>query len=203
MVLNIYFYFEFFTLLTLLIRIFLYSRKYKIQFQEHAVLFIYLLLIFLNNISCFFFENQFFHNQTLIFKVYNALVPSILVFVFFLSYFKLSVIKMLMALCASIFCVFLNNDFLNSNFYLIAILLMLFKSVKLVLNSSSDAHKVPLYIMFSIDLFFSLFSMQLGIQHFNWHESQLLSYLSVISLTAFASMLIMSHIYIKRFFSPA
>lgn len=186
---------ELIILFALIIRILYYSRKDFNKLKINTEVYVYILILFLNNIICSIIDNV-----PLLFESYNAIVPSLLVVLLILDRFKHFFIKFCISILISFLFFYLNNSIFNLILYIAAILLMLRKAFYFTKNSSINLHRSSLYIIFSIDLLFSILNMQLGNIDLEWNQSKLINYLGTLSAVVFFINLILTHVFIRRFF---
>ncbi len=192
---NVYHCFECVVLLVLVLRIFIYfARGLKLKYDNFDA-FLYLFFVLINSIAHLFIKDILLLNS-----LYDSFLPATL-FLFFIIRNKLNKSWILVSvLFFSIVIYNFNNNYINLFLYLCAMLFMLYRAVVLGSQSSNNLKISPLYVMFSIDLLFSILTMQLAYTSCNWQNSYLINYLGVFSLFIFSSTLILFHVYIRRFF---
>ena len=133
-------------------------------------------------------------------EIYDVLIPPLILFPMFLNG-KISVksILILIVLFTSAFHYFLNEKFIEI-LYIIAIFMLVRKAIKLSSGSSRNLKKSPLYIILTLDVFFTVMSVSLNYVSSYWKHSILITYYGQVSLVIFLLNLILFHVYIKRFF---
>jgi F0F1-type ATP synthase membrane subunit a len=153
-------------------------------------------MVFINSIF-----NLINFNTDLINELYNKVLPiSIIVFLAFVEFVSLKNIIILLITLNTI-VIYTNDPKVNLVLYILCVILMMFKAIKLSGKSSQDMKKSPLYIIYSIDLLFSAVSIQLSQINYNWQQSKYIGYIGFIGMFVFLLNLILTHVYLRRFFS--
>ena len=193
---KLYFIVEFLVEFTLVVRMVYYLKiNPKIIFQNLEVI-NYISVIYVWAILNFF--NIAKTDEVV--EIYDVLIPPLILFPMFLNG-KISVKSILLLIIAfsAAFHYFLNEKFIEI-LYIIAIFMVVRKAIKLSSGSSRNLKKSPLYIILTLDVFFTVMSVSLNYVSSYWSHSILITHYGQVSVVIFLLNLILFHVYIKRFF---
>lgn len=195
---KLYYIVEFLIVFSLVVRMVYYLKINPKIIHQNLEVINYISVVYLLSILSLLRLNKI--EEDYLVEIYDVLIPPLILFPIFLNG-KISVksILILIVLFTSAFHYFLNEKFIEI-LYIIAIYMLVRKAIKLSSGSSRNLKKSPMYIILTLDVFFTVMSVSLNYVSSYWKHSILITHYGQVSLVIFLLNLILFHVYIRRFF---
>ncbi len=195
---KLYYIVEFLIVFSLVVRMVYYLKINPKIIHQNLEVINYISVVYLLSILSLLRLNKI--EEDYLVEIYDVLIPPLILFPIFLNG-KISVksILILIVLFTSAFHYFLNEKFIEI-LYIIAIYMLVRKAIKLSSGSSRNLKKSPMYIILTLDVFFTVMSVSLNYVSSYWSHSILITHYGQVSLVIFLLNLILFHVYIRRFF---
>ena len=195
---KLYYIVEFLIVFSLVVRMVYYLKINPKIIHQNLEVINYISVVYLLSILSLLRLNKI--EEDYLVEIYDVLIPPLILFPMFLNG-KISAksILILIVLFTASFHYFLNEKFIEI-LYIIAIFMLVRKAIKLSSGSSRNLKKSPLYIILTLDVFFTVMSVSLNYVSSYWSHSILITHYGQVSVVIFLLNLILFHVYIKRFF---
>ncbi len=192
----IYPYLEFFLLLVLTIRIYIYSRVNFDVVRSNFEIFLYLLAVFTNSLLCIIFGET--KSITIAFDVIFPM--TIIIPILARKNSKLYLFLLLGFILISYFALVPTQNIIRYFLYLFCMTILFMYSIKLALGSGKELKKSPMYLLLALDFLITTILQQLYGLKINWEDSQYVGFVGIVVLSFYLINLILANVYIRRFF---
>jgi hypothetical protein len=187
---------EFAVLLILIIRLCFYLRISNNIATKNLELLLYIALIFFDSLVFVFIGE---HN--VVTGIFDSILPALIIIPIICRRFHHSnSIQILAIILFSILNWVLNNSMWNYFLLLLCIVFLISLAIKLATGPNRSRKKTPLYVVFSIDLIIIAIFQQISILEIKWTNSTYASHIDNGLLIAYFINLILTHVYIRRYF---
>lgn len=188
---------EFVILTLLIIRIGYYLKSNREILRENLELILYITLVFIDNSV-----NLFFGNNSLSTIVFDSILPATIILPIIFRRLNLGIHFLIFTILSlSTFSIILNNAIYNYILYLLSIVSFIYELIHLATGSSRNRKKTPLYLIFLVDLMAIVIVQQIEILNIQWDNSIFAIKSDYIALTIYMTNLILTHVYIRRYFT--
>jgi hypothetical protein len=182
-------------ILILLLRLFLYAYKDQNIFYNEFEIALYIVVMFINNLLC-----SYWPSNSISFYFFHTAAPISVTLGVTLRWLKLPFYTLFLATITSAIHLYFSNYSAIVILYILAILSLLLKSIKLARRASKEIRKSSVYVVLAIDLMFSLKVFVIANESFDWKGSVLIGPMWSISLIMFTLTIIVLHVKLRRFF---
>jgi hypothetical protein len=187
---------EFAVLLILIIRLCFYLRISNNIATKNLELLLYIALIFFDSLVFVFIGE---HN--VVTGIFDSILPALIIIPIICRRFHHSnFIQILAIILFSTLNWVLNNSMWNYFLLLLCIVFLMSLAIKLATGPNRSRKKTPLYVVFSIDLIIIAIFQQISILEIKWTNSTYASHIDNGLLIAYFINLILTHVYIRRYF---
>ncbi|MFM2334258.1 MAG: hypothetical protein RIS91_261 [Bacteroidota bacterium] len=181
----------------LIIRVGYYLKSNRVILRENLELILYITLVFIDNSV-----NLFLGNNSLSTIVFDSILPAIIILPIIFRRLKLGIHFLIFTILSlSTFSIILNNAIYNYILYLLSIVTFIYELIHLATGSSRNRKKIPLYLIFLVDLMAIVIVQQIEILNIKWDNSIFAIKSDYIALTIYMTNLILTHVYIRRYFT--